>query len=196
MKIKGKIAGILLRDGVISPEEAEIVEYGLENLGSSLLGMAVTLLTGYCFGFLRGSFLLWLLIFPLRKNAGGYHAATKGRCLLFSAAMLFVSVVCFVQMELPDMDCILIASCCFVIIFLLAPVENDNKHLDQMEYLVYQRRTRMILLLESVLFAIAATFKWKELITVITMVFFIVGISLVAGKIKLWWQEQIGIDAG
>ena len=79
MRIGKKLAGILLRDRIISSEEVEVVEYGLENLGSSLLGMFITLLIGYCFGFLRGSFWLWLLIFPLRKNAGGYHAETKGR---------------------------------------------------------------------------------------------------------------------
>lgn len=53
---------MLLRDGIISPDDVEIVEYGLENLGSSMLGMLITLLIGYCFDFLLGSFLLWLLI--------------------------------------------------------------------------------------------------------------------------------------
>lgn len=190
------MTGILLRDGVISPEEVEIVEYGLESFESSLLGMFITLLIGYCFDFLWGSFLLWLLIFPLRKNAGGYHADTKGRCLLFSTAMLFVSVICFVQMEWLDIVYILVAVCCFAMIFFLAPVENDNKHLEHVEYLVYRKRTRMILLLEGSLYAIATVFKWKELVTVITIVFFIVGISLLIGRVKLWKHKQIGTDVG
>ena len=177
---------MLLRDGVISLEEVEIVEYGLENLGSSLLGMLITLLTGYCFDFLWGSFLLWLLIFPLRKNAGGYHAETKGRCLLFSSAMLFVSIFCFVQIEWLDIGYILVAVCCFAIIFFLAPVENDNKYLEQVEYLVYRRRTRMILLIESLLYTIAVAFNWREVVVTITIAFFIVGVSLVIGRVKLW----------
>ena len=147
---------MLLRDNVISSEEVEVVEYGLENFGSSLLGMSITLLIGYCFGFLRGSFLLWLLIFPLRKNAGGYHAETKSRWFFFA------------------------------IIFLLDPVENDNKRLELVEYRVYRKRARIILLLEGTLFATAVTFKWEELIAVITIVFFIVGMSLIIGKVKLW----------
>ena len=106
---------MLLRDKVISLEEVEIVEYGLENLGSSLLRMFITLLIGYCFDFLRGSFLLWLLIFPLRKNAGGYHAETKGKCLLFSSAMLFVSIICFVQIEWLNIGYMLVAVCCVAI---------------------------------------------------------------------------------
>lgn len=196
LKIGKKLAGMLLRDRIISPEEVEIVEYGLENLGSSLLGMSITLLIGYCFGFLRGSFLLWLLIFPLRKNAGGYHAETKGRCLLFSTAILIVSVICFVQIEWLDISYILVAVCCFAIIFFLAPVENANKHLEQVEYLVYRRRIRMILLLEGSLYAAAVIFNWKELVTVITIVFFIVGISLLIGRIKLRKHKQIITDIG
>ena len=194
LKIEKTLAGMLLRDGVISLEEVEIVEYGLENLGSSLLGMFITLLTGYCFDFLRGSFLLWLLIFPLRKNAGGYHAETKGRCLLFSTAILIVSVICFVQIEWLDISYILVAVCCFAIIFFLAPVENANKHLEQVEYLDYRRRTRMILLLEGSLYAAAVIFNWKELVTVITIVFFIVGISLLIGRVNLWDYKRITTD--
>lgn len=185
LKAEKVLAGMLLRNGVISSEEVEIVEYGLENLGSSLIGMSITLIIGYCFDFLLGSFFLWLLIFPLRKNAGGFHAETKGRCMLFSSAMLLVSIVCFVQIKWPETVYILIAAISFVTIFFMAPVGNDNKHLDQVEYKVYRRRTRMLLLLEGVLFLTAAVFGWKDLVVVVTMDFFIVGIALVAGRIKL-----------
>lgn len=194
LKIEKILAGMLLRDGVISPEEVEIVEYGLENLGSSLLGMFITLLTGYCFDFVWGSILLWVLIFPLRKNAGGYHAETKGRCLLFSSAMLFVSIFCFVQIEWLDIGYILVAVCCFAIIFFLAPVENDNKHLEQVEYLVYRRRTRMILLLECTLFAIGLAFNWREVVVAVTIAFCIVGVSLAVGKVKVWRWKQSAAD--
>lgn len=179
------LAGMLLRDGVISPDEVEIVEYGLENLGSSLLGMLITLMIGLCFDFLFGSFLLWLLIFPLRKNAGGFHAETKGRCLLFSSAMLFVSIICFVQIRWSEIGYLLVSAFFFVVIFLIAPVENDNKHLDQAEFKVYRKRTRIILFLEGTLFVPALAFDWKKLVIVITIDFFIAGISLLVGKVKL-----------
>lgn len=176
---------MLLRDGIISPDEVEIVEYGLENLGSSLLGMLITLVIGYCFDFLLGSFLLWLLIFPLRKNAGGFHAKTKGRCLLFSSAILLVSIICFVQIGCSEMGYFLIALISSGFIFFMAPVGNANKHLDEIEYKVYRKRTRVILLLEALLFAVAVIFDWEGLVTVETMNFFIVCIALIAGRVRL-----------
>lgn len=185
MRAEKVLAGMLLRDGIISTDEVEIVEYGLENLGSSLLGMLITLMIGLCFDFLLGSFLLWLLIFPLRKNAGGFHAETKGRCLLFSSAMLLVSIIIFVQIRWSEIGCLLVSAFFFVVIFLMAPVENDNKHLDQAEFKVYRKRTRIILFLEGTLFVTALAFDWEKLVIVITIDFFIVGISLLAGKVKL-----------
>ena len=175
---------MLLRDGIISPDDVEIVEYGLENLGSSLLGMLITLVIGYCFDFLSGSFLLWLLIFPLRKNAGGFHAKTKVRCLLFSSAILLVSIICFVQLGCSELVYSLVFFLSFFVIFVMAPVENDNKLLDQTEYRIYRKRTRLVLLLEGILFMLASFLGWKELMVVLTIVFFIVGISLLAGKVK------------
>lgn len=190
------LAGILLRDGIISQDEVEIVEYGLENLGSSLLGMSVTLMIGYCFDFLLGSFMIWLLVFPLRKNAGGYHAETKARCLLFSSAILLLSILCFQQMKWSETVYILVTVFSFLIVFVMAPIGNDNKHLDQAECKVYRRRTRMILLLEMGLFVAALTFRWKMLIVVVTMAFFIVGVSLVAGWIKLQMHKRVVSSMG
>lgn len=191
MKIEKTLAEMLLKDEIISSEEVEIVEYGLENFGSSLLGMSVTLIIGCCFGFLRGSFLLWLLVFPLRKNAGGFHAETKGKCLLFSSAVLLASIICFVDARWSITGYILVAAFFFIVIFFMAPVENGNKHLDQTEYLVYRKRARIILVLEGALFVMAARFRWNELVTVVTIDFFIVGVSLAAGRMKLWKQKQI-----
>lgn len=191
MKAEKKLAGMLLRDEVITPEEVEIVRYGLENLGSSLLGMSITLIIGHCFDFLWGSFLLWLLIFPLRKNAGGFHAETRCRCLLFSSTVLLVSIICFVQISWSMTGYILITALSFTVIFLMAPVENGNKHLDQDEHRVYRKRARLILLSEGALFMAAVAFGWKKLVVVITIDFFIVGVSLVAGRVKLWKQKQM-----
>jgi accessory gene regulator B len=113
------LTGIFLRDGIISQDEVEIVGYGLENLGSSLLGMSVTLMLGCCFDFLLGSFMLWLLVFPLRKNAGGYHAETKTRCLLFSSSMLLLSIICFQQVKWSETVYIGVAVVAFLVFFIV-----------------------------------------------------------------------------
>lgn len=139
MKVEKKVAGMLLRDEVISPEE--------------------------------------------------FHAKTKCRCLFFSSTMLLLSIICFVQISWSMTGYILITALFFTVIFLMAPVENGNKHLGQDEHRIYRKRARLILLSEGVLFLVAVVFGWKELVAVITIDFFIVGVSLVTGRVKLWKQK-------
>lgn len=54
----------------------------------------------------------------------------------------------------------------------------------------------MLLLLEEVLFVAATVFGWKELVIVATMDFFIVGLSLVADRIKLQMYKRMVSNAG
>ncbi len=184
MRLAGSLTGKLLEDQVISQEEAEVITYGLENIGSNLSGLLMILVIGACFRHLPESFLLWLLIFPLRKNAGGFHAKTKTRCMLVSAGMLIAAFICLDWMEWTETVYVIIAAVFFGVIFLLAPVGNQNKLLDDMEKKVYRKRTRIILLLESTLLILAFVFGWKELYIVITMCLTIVGTTLLAGKVK------------
>lgn len=190
MKWINNLTGRFLNDEIIQSEEVEIVKYGLESIGNNLLGLFSTLIIGICFGYLVDSFILWLLVFPLRKNAGGFHAETRAKCLLISIGMIILSFVFLIQIEWSRIVYILITIVSCGIILAFAPVENHNKPLDMIEYKVYRWRTRGILLLEGMLFIIANIFKWEILIRVIASVFFIVGIQLVAGSVKLRLENR------
>lgn len=174
-----------LTDDVISSEEAEIVKYGLESIGSSLLGLLVTLTIGGIFGFFPESFILWMLIFPLRRYAGGFHASTRGRCFLISTGMLVLSFVFLVYVNLSKTACLLLAAIFFGIIFCMAPVGNQNKMLDELERRVYKKRTRIVLVLEGILFAGAFALEWNVLSTLIMIGFAVVGVSVIAGQESL-----------
>ena len=89
----------LSKEGIIADEEREIVRFGLESLEGNMLGIVLTLTVGICFKRVEEAMLLWLWLFPLRKNAGGYHAETKGKCFFISAAMLIAAFVLFTVFE-------------------------------------------------------------------------------------------------
>lgn len=169
-----RLTDFLEKEEIISDEEKEIVQFGLESLGGNLLGIILTLVVGVCFQQVREALLLWFLLFPLRKNAGGFHAKTKVRCFLSSTVTIIVSMVCIQQIRWTETENILITVISAVVIWIMAPVENGNKRLDSVEYRVYRQRTRKILLLEVLLFVLSLTFGWEDLVIVITMVFSIV----------------------
>ena len=180
-----RLTDFLEKEEIISDEEKEIVQFGLESLGGNLLGIILTLVVGVCFQQVREALLLWFLLFPLRKNAGGFHAKTKVRCFLSSTVTIIVSMVCIQQIRWTETENTLITVISAVVIWIMAPVENGNKRLDSVEYRVYRQRTRKILLLEVLLFVLSLTFGWEDLVIVITMVFSIVCVVLVTGKVKM-----------
>lgn len=185
MKLAMNMTDTLLKDKIIPSEETEIIRYGLETLGGNLLGVLITLSIGSCFGYAVDSLILYLLLFPLRKYAGGYHADTRARCLLISTGMLVTAAVCFWYCHCSILVCSVITMGMFGLIYLIAPIENHSKRLEMIEHKVYRRRTRVILILEGILYVLAVAFQIEWLSTVITMGYCIVGISLVAGWMKL-----------
>ena len=175
----------LSKGGIIADEEREIVRFGLESLGGNLLGIGLTLAVGICFKQIGEALILWLLLFPLRKNAGGYHAATKTRCLFVSAVILIITFMFFAVFEHKMIFygiCAMIAGC---VIWVLAPVDNPSKKLDAVEYKVYRRRTRISLGIEGALFILAQCFQWEHVTKSITITYVIVSISLLVGLLNL-----------
>ncbi len=185
MRLSEHLTEKLLDDKIIPSDEAAIVKYGLESLSSNVLGFAAMLLIGGVFGFFAESFVLWILVFPLRKNAGGFHANSRGTCFLISIAILMSVFVLLAYVKLSKAVCLLLTVLFLGIIFFMAPVGSQNKILDGLEQKVYRKRTRAVLALEGAVFMAAFTLGLETLSCLIMTGFAIVGFSLVAGKIKL-----------
>lgn len=179
----------LVREGVISPNEKEIVRYGLEIIKDNIIGLSIILILGGCLGYLIESFFLWVIILPLRKNAGGYHASTRLKCILTSSGMFAFSCIVFLPMSASTNVHIVVSIIFWWIIFVEAPIESINKPLDKIEYKIYKKRTRIILLLEGALLVLALFFQWEMVLKVLTINYFIVGGSLLAGKISMRRKE-------
>ena len=66
----------------------------------------------------------------------------------------------------------------------MVPVDSINKPLDSLEYRVYQKRAKLVLVTEIMLFGMALYVKRKKVLIIIAMCFFIISISLFTGKLK------------
>lgn len=184
MRLADRLADSLFNEGIISDEDREIVRFGLESVEGNLLGIILTLTVGFAFGHIGDALLLWLWLFPLRKNAGGFHAATRTKCLLVSTVMLVLSFAVFATVEHTSIfygSGTALAGC---IIWILAPIGSQSKELDAHEYRVYRRRSRLILAAEGAAYILAACFQWEVAQRSMGMAFSIVSISLVMGAIK------------
>lgn len=178
-----KITSRLLKNKVILKEDKEIYVYGFKSGFTLLLNLLTAFIVGFVFGMILQSIVFMISYIPLRSYAGGFHASTPWRCygisLFIIAAVLswlkfvpFLSIGCIVPIIIGSILC-----------FVLAPVEDKNKPLDEKEQRVFKKRAYLILIIEICISA-AMYFVWKTVFEVISLAIFVEGIMLVLGKIK------------
>ena len=175
----------LVQLGSIKEEEKEIYAYGLQQGIFIILNIATTITIGYISHMLWQNILFMVAYLPLRSFAGGYHARTQLRCYLYS--IILTSIVLSAVRFIPwtSFICIGLALFAGVIIFILSPVEDINKPLDQAEVIMYKKRTSIILLLEMIVILFLLLFELNNILPCITVSLLTLSVMLVLGKLKV-----------
>ncbi len=197
MRLATTLTDKLHKEKIIQCDEMDVVHYGLEYLEMNFLGVLLTLLVGFLHGKMQEALILWIAMFPLRKNAGGFHANTRKSCFLISFIVLFLAFSILCKIQWSGSVLWLVRTLTWAIIFCLAPVECFNKQLEELEKKKYGKRTRIVLLVEVVLSIVAYLFHLNSLLRGLTMCFSIIAVSLLAGKVKFLILKKriIGAEA-
>lgn len=150
-KLKTSLVQDMVKNGVIQEEDVELYCFGFDTLKTYLCAIVITL----GIGLIMNSFwesIIYLISFKLlRTTAGGYHASTYSRCFVASSIVLVVSLG-IVQynnyFDLWFVAFLIIANIC--IVFLLAPLPDDNKPINEKERVYHRKKSRIVVLMESV----------------------------------------------
>lgn len=139
------IACIFVKYGITKDEDKSLYAYGLWQGVILLFNFSTVFIVGLSFRMLWQSLVFMFAYGILRIFAGGYHARTQRNCYVFSVAII-VCILCLIKyIPFNGTSNILILTISSVIIFLLAPVEDENKPLDEQEQIIYKNRARNIL---------------------------------------------------
>ena len=90
--------------------------------------------------------------------------------------MKYVSVACY--------GYYVILAATSLVVFILSPVEDNNKPLDMIEQSVYKKRAIVISLVELLLSILLKTLGLDSLFVAIVYSYTVLSIMLIAGKIK------------
>ena len=174
----------MLTEHFSEEERAELVKYGLARGKTILLSILVILILGYFFGVLWQSIIFYISFCSLRRYAGGFHAESQGRCYAISLVILIISILCMKYANCSIGINILLQATCLVLIFILAPIENKNRKLDDIEQKQYKKKTRA----NAVVISLMCCFLyWKKnfyIIVPVVIAYIVFVCLLVAGYIK------------
>lgn len=156
----------LYKDKELDKDEAEIVRYGLEILLIKLFFSTAILIMSI----FMGSFwecIAFLILFPmLRSYAGGYHAKTRIYCFISSmASFALVFALIKLSLKVPFVSVILavLALVSAGVIWRFAPIDTENKTLDNDEKSVFRKKTIIVMTIEFTISAIAFLFHWTQI---------------------------------
>jgi len=184
-KAAEKITNKLLDNNAISCEQYEICRFGFQQGLTIMLNAATVIVIGIIMNELWQAILFMALYAPLRSNAGGYHARTAARCYVYSILLMIAVLLTMKHLFIPTFICIIIFAVSCAIILVLSPVEDINKQLDEIEQIVYKKRTIMITVIESMFFAVAQLTNASNISFCITLVLLMISGLLIVGKIKI-----------
>ncbi len=144
-----RITEFFISYDVIKKEDREIYQYGNEIIISSLLDFFILLAFAIGFNDFVNVILFWIVFFILRKFGGGYHAGTYLKCKIVFSVNIFIVMIIMHDFKYVYNIYLLILMTVFscVSIFLLAPVDNENKPLSETEKRINALKCRILLVL-------------------------------------------------
>ena len=140
------ITEALYKSQVIAEEDKELYVYGFFVLLSKGLFFLVSAFFGWILGGLWESIVFYIMFSALRSYAGGFHASKESICTCCTTVSLFLSSlsICYMEksgnMAIPF--CIL--AVCGAVVYLLCPLDSEEKPLTNSELVFYRQKSRAI----------------------------------------------------
>ncbi len=169
----------------LSNEERELYEYAYEVLINQIINIIAAILIAVFMHALIHVFVFLVCYIPLRSYCGGYHAKTNIGCTCISALVIYF--MCLLEktiaVKIENFWLIIGFFVAGLIIFILAPVQDNNKPLDFAELIQYRKTSRLIWLIECIL-GCSLGIWFHNIIFVIVLSQLILSIMLCIGLIK------------
>lgn len=175
------IIDLFIKNEVIESEDKEIYEYGLNQGFFMIINIISNIILGHLFKLQLQCLVFLISYIILRIYADGYHTSNKKNCYLLSIIITFLVLLIIKNASWPSSFYWSITLSTSCIIFSMAPIEDKNKKLDNLELKVYRNRTRTVLFLEMVIFYVLMKTNSKYPICIM-MAFIVLSIMLVLGR--------------
>lgn len=183
-ELSNKITKKLVDINIIEEADSELYEYGFWQGGVLFFNFLTVVLLGILFNMLLESVIFLIFYGVLRTIAGGYHARTQHACYILSILLMVVVLIMLKTFPCNIILCCILTVLSISIIFILAPVQDENKLLDETEKRVFKKLSRVISLLYGFIIFLLFLFNKNELSYCIVISLFALSIMLVIGKIR------------
>lgn len=183
VNISEKITNRLIRNNVIDNCSREIYLFGVEQFLTIVLNIVTTLAIGIVLGELWQSLLFVLLFMALRTYAGGYHASTPMGCYLLTSSIIAIALSVLKYIEINIFVCVGLLIISGVVILILSPVASENKPLDNIEFVIYRKKTIVIWGMQIICAVLCIVKEYRDISVCIVLAHVILALSQLYAKV-------------
>lgn len=183
-KVADKISEWLVECKIIENDDRELYAYGFWQGGVLLFNFLTVAVIGIIAGMLWQSVIFTIAYGLLRPVAGGFHARTQRSCYFYSILLLVLALGILRWDQWDGITCIFIVLASGGVVFKLAPVEDENKPLDDVEVMVYRHRSRIICGVLAIVVSILLLVNEIEMASCIAVSILAASVMLVLGQAR------------
>ena len=174
-------------DDGIDEKKAEIIKYGLEIIFLKITFFASTMILGALMHSFWECLIFTALFSRIRSLAGGYHASTRMQCfvqsmLTFAAVLGVLKLVKIYSVILIPI--VVLALISTAIIFRFAPMDTENKRLDEDEISAFRIKLRIVMLIEIATAVISYFIGYESISCSVMLALFVTAILISVELIK------------
>lgn len=152
-----------IRNKIISDDDIQLYRFGIECFLLKVINFVSYFFIGFLMKMPIETLIIGLVVIPLRRSAGGYHAKTKIGCYAFSCTVL-LSMLCMCKILSVYSIWYILEVGSNIIILKYAPLDNENKKLDDIEKKYFRKNTYIILVLINLICILAMLFGQRLII--------------------------------
>ena len=179
-----KLTKYLINKGTIPDDQGKIYEFGIERLLSFILNLATVSVIGFIFNNLFYMLLFTVFYMALQRYAGGFHAATKLKCYMYSSGMVIFVSILLTYLSFSYMVLITMLVSSAIMVLFLGPVDNKTKPIDETEQIVYTKRMRITLLIQVLLISGVLLLNYTEVAEYLILAIVFETFMVILGYVK------------
>ncbi|NLM62282.1 MAG: accessory gene regulator B family protein [Clostridiales bacterium] len=186
----------MISAGVVKEEDRDVYQYSIEVVAALIVNFVSALILFLVFGRLSEGLIFFAVFFPLRTYSGGYHASTHLKCYLISMALMLAVIFCLNNTSQTDyyMLSAVLGLFSILTVFMLAPVEDKNRPLDDKEIAVYRGKSLKLLAVDGAALILLLIFRMEFYAYVVSLGLSVTAASIIVAKLNRLISTKIIIE--
>lgn len=176
------IVDFFIRENIVSEEQRDIYQYGIEICVSTLIGLLIVLAIGIFSGKFIESVIFYIVFCLTRAFCGGFHARSHLLCkATLICVLILVLAVDLVLSDIENYYWFIVYLYSLIIVYAFAPIENPNKRLTSDD----KKRCKIISIILMMVWLVVMIVFYNfgsELYHIVALTLFFVASLMLLGK--------------